>query len=244
MKRYLLAAALAAFSVPALAADLPVKVRPLTNILGAGYTGSGFYAGINFGGGGGNVNTSIPTIGGSNLVDLQALIGITVGYAWTMSPTQWIAIEGDFDIMNLSTSGTGLPLTLNGPMDFEQRFIYGFPLQSFLAMLPVQLSGLNLQLPPFPVLPSGVTATNAHMYVFAGIDEKDISANFGAASNKVWLISPEIGIGNRVQLTNGMAQDVSAFVQFDSKGTCVGNTMGLGCGNLGMQYGLKYKLIY
>lgn len=246
MKRLaMMIALLAAAAIPAAAADLTLKA-PAQTLLGPGYTGQGLYVGMNMGGGGGNANVSVPGIGSGNLVDLQALVGVTVGYAWTLSPTRWVAVEGDFDIMNLSTSGSGLPLTLNGPADLEQRVLYGFPIQAFLAMLPVQLSGITLgPLPPFQALPPNVTAGNAHMYVFAGIDEKDVSANFGASSNKVWLIAPEVGFGNRVQLSNGMAQDVSLGVQFDSKGMCVGAPVGApGCGNLGTQYFAKFKLIY
>jgi hypothetical protein len=248
MKKFIVAAALAAFAMvgAARAADLSVKALTLPNLLAAGYTGSGLYIGGNMGGGGGHANVSASTIGSANLVDLQALIGVTIGYAYTMSPTRWLAAEIDVDMMNLSTSGNGLPLTLSGPMDIEIRGLYGFPIRDFLSMLPVQLTGLgNIQLPPFNALPAGVTATNSHMYVFAGVDFKDVSANVGAASDKVWLIAPEVGIGNRVQLSNGMAQDTSLAVQFDSKGMCVGApVIGDGCGNIGMQVIGKLKLLY
>lgn len=251
MRRFaIITAALAVLGMaPARAADLPQLPlkAPLQGLLGSGYTGSGFYLGMNMGGGGGQANVNTPGLA-ANVVDLQALIGVTVGYAITLSPTRWASFELDVDMMNLSTTGNGLPLTFNGPLDIEARAIYGFPLSDFLNKLPVQITGLGFNLPalpPFQALPPGVTAGNAHMYVFAGVDFKDVSANFGGGSNKVWLIAPEIGFGNRVQLSNGMAQDTSLFVQFDSKGMCAGAPIaGLGCGNLGTQYGGKLKFLY
>jgi opacity protein-like surface antigen len=249
MKRIVILAALAGlFCGPVLAADLSVLPAKAPALALHPYTGYGLYIGANMGGGGGNVNSSSSVVGAQNLVDLQALIGVTAGYAWSMpGGTSWLAVEADFDMMNLSTGGSGLPLTLTGPLDFEQRVLFGFPVTDFFKMLPV-IGGINLNLPtlpPFQALPAGVTATNSHMYVFAGIDEKDVSGNFGAMSNKVWLIAPEIGFGNRSQLSNGFATDTSLAVQFDSKGLCVGTPVGeIGCGNLGMQVIGKLKLLY
>ncbi len=221
------------------AADLPLKAPPKLNALGP-YTGSGLYVGFNAGGGGGSADMAA-----ANVVALQGLVGVTVGYAWSMpSGTAFAAVEGDFDVMNLST-GSNAGLTLNGPADLEQRVLYGFPVQGFLSQVPLigTLFG-NTPLPPFQTLPPGVTATNSHMHVFAGVDEKDISANFGLASNRAWLIAPEIGIGNRVQLSNGFAMDTSIAAQFDSRGACVGAPIGNMCGNLGTNFIAKLKLLY
>lgn len=243
MTRIALAAVLAITGglAPARAADLtpvPVKASPLS-FLGA-YTGQGLYVGLNMGGGGGSASVATPGLA-ANVVDLQGLIGVTVGYAWAMpGSATFAAIEADFDMMNLSTGNTA-GLTMNGPIDLEQRILYGFPLKALLDLIP----GLSLgTLPPFNALPAGVTASNSHMYVFAGIDEKDVSASFGAVTNKLWLIAPEIGFGNRVQLSNGFAMDTSMAVQFDSKGFCVGQQAGLGCGNLGTNYIGKLKFLY
>lgn len=245
MKRIVIAAAaLCALATAAPAADLPAKSKPSTfaNLL-TSYTGQGLYVGANMGGGGGSAN-----VASANVVALQGLVGLTVGYAWTLSPTNFAAIEADFDVMNLST-GSNAGLTLNGPADFEQRFIYGFPMGN-LSQLPVlgpiftSIFGSNSTLPPFQALPPGVTATNTHMYLFAGVDEKDVSANLGLASSRAWLIAPEVGFGNRTQLSNGFALDTSLAAQFDSQGTCVGSPFGNMCGNIGTSYIGKLKLLY
>ena len=243
MKNLAIAAvALCLGASPASAADLSLKApqSPLANILGA-YTGSGLYIGFNAGGGGGSTN-----LGPANVVDLQGLMGVTIGYAWTMSPTRFAAIEADFDAMNLST-GTTAGITLNGPVDIDVRGLYGFPIQDFLGMVPLvgNLLGGNVTLPPFNALPAGVTAGNSHMYVFGGFDVKDVSANIGAGSNTAWLIAPQLGFGNRVQLSNGFAMDSSLAVQFDSRGMCIGVPAGgEACPNIGMNVIGKLKWLY
>lgn len=240
MNRIALAAlAVACLSGPALAADLPVKAAPLSNIFGP-YTGYGLYVGFNAGGGGGNAN-----LANANVVSLQGLVGLTVGYAWSLPSGQsFLAIEGDFDLMNLNT-GANAGLTLNGPADLEQRVLYGFPLQTAAQFVPFLGNLLsNNPLPPFNALPAGVTAGNSHLYLFAGVDEKDVSTNVGLTANKAWLIAPEVGFGNRVQLSNGFAMDQSLAVQFDEKGQCVGVASGQMCGNLGTNYIAKIKFLY
>jgi len=245
-RKVLLATAFAALSTAALAADLPAKAKPSTtfqNFLTA-YNGSGLYVGVNIGGGGGSAS-----VASANVVSLQGLVGLTIGYGWAVTPTNFAFVEGDFDAMNLST-GSNLGLTLNGPLDFEQRVGYGFPVGN-LAQLPVigpifsGIFGSNSTLPPFQTLPPGVTATNMNMYVFAGIDEKDVSFNFpGLASNRAWLIAPEVGFGTRAQLSNGFAMDTSLAAQFDSQGMCVGAPVGPTCGNIGTSFIGKLKLLY
>src|SRR5581483_689699 len=211
MIRKTLTVAIAAtlFAGAAGAADLPLKSPGLANVL-APYTGSGLYVGFNAGGGGGSASAA-----NANVVSLQGLVGVTIGYAWSLPSAQsFVAVEADFDLMNLNTVANA-GVTLNGPADFEQRIIFGFPLQTAAQFLPFLGNLLsNTTLPPFAALPAGVTAGNSHMYIFGGIDEKDVSVNFGLASNKAWLIAPTFGFGNRVQLSNGFAMDSSIEAQF------------------------------
>ena len=241
-KSLILAAALAALALPAAAADMPAKAPPpAAPSLLSPYSGSGPYVGFNTGGGGGSASMTQ-----ANVVSLQGLVGLTVGYAWSLQGgASFAAVEADFDVMNLST-GSAAGLTFNGPVDLEQRVLYGFPVQTALQMLPIlgNLFG-NLTLSPFQPLQPGVTATNSHMYLFAGVDEKDVSANLGGTSHKTWLIAPEVGFGNRVQLNNGFAMDTSLAAQFDSRGACVGAPLvGAECGNIGTAFIGKLKLIY
>jgi|GEM_PF-2014948 len=247
MKRTIFAlAVLGALATAAQAADLPRKAPALpaaTDFLTA-YTGSGFYIGANIGGGGGSANMAA-----ANVVNLQGLVGLTLGYGWAMTSTSMAFIEGDFDVMNLST-GSNAGLTFNGPVDLDQRLGFGFPTGG-LATLPVvgplftSIFGSGATLPPFAALAPGVTATKSTMYVFVGADEKDVSANLGEGSNKTWLIAPEIGFGNRQQLSNGFGMDTSIAAQFDSRGTCVGGLpAGVACGNIGTSFLGKLKLLY
>src|SRR5262245_60821305 len=115
---------LGAAIVSAQAADLPAKAPPSTPFL-TGYTGSGFYAGFNFRGAAGTVDATIPTAPGvQTITQANGQMGITLGYAKALGNGSWIAIEGDFDVMG--TSGNTLQgLSLNGPMAFDQRLIYG-----------------------------------------------------------------------------------------------------------------------
>lgn len=243
MKTHFALAITAALCFGAHAADLPVKapVQNLSNLLSP-YSGSGLYVGLNTGGGGGNANLSQ-----ANVVALQGLAGITVGYAWALPSQQsFAAIEADVDMMNLSTGATA-GLTLNGPVDIDVRALYGFPWQTVGQYLPV-FGNLftNNPLPPFNALPAGVTATNTHFYIFAGFDVKDVSLNVGLASNKEWLIAPQVGFGQREQLSSGFALDTSMAIQFDEKGLCVGAApVGqTGCGNLGLAFIGKLKLLH
>jgi len=122
------------------------------------------------------------------------------------------------------------------------------PVLVTVATRPAMYNGIRhfiFVLPPFAALAPGVTATKSTMYVFVGADEKDVSANLGEGSNKTWLIAPEIGFGNRQQLSNGFGMDTSIAAQFDSRGTCVGGLpAGVACGNIGTSFLGKLKLLY
>ena len=100
---------------------------------------------------------------------------------------------------------------------------------------------------PASVLPAAAgctqTATNVNPYIMASVTEQDISANFAASANKDWRISPGIGIGALGHLTNGLVVDVWAEAKFPQKGFCLGQNVGVLCGNVGTQYtvGLAFK---
>ena len=229
----------AMLAMPALAADLPKKA-PVANPLFTGYpyTSSGFYWGLNTIAGGGSVEASGPGINPNSVTSVQGAIGGTVGYVWA-SQNVFYAVEAMFDVQNFNGTGSGFNMT--GPAAFEQRFKIGTPLSNFLSLFP------NLGLPtvpPFPALPNGVTATNVHPYLMAGLHEDDISINVGQANNTAWSFAPSVGAGMMGQLTNGVAIDVWAETVFQSQAVCAGVTAGNVCGTAGQKVLVGLGLYY
>ncbi|WP_137043612.1 outer membrane protein [Pseudolabrys sp. FHR47] len=109
MKRFVLAAAAVAMSMGAAnAADMarrsamptkaPVYVAPI-------YNWSGFYAGINGGGGWGNASVSGPLSTGGDFDTKGGLVGGTLGFNYQMGQFVY-GLEGDIDWTNLKGSAT------------------------------------------------------------------------------------------------------------------------------------------
>jgi len=85
--------------------------------------------------------------------------------------------------------------------------------------------GNSLAVPSLPVLPTGVTASPALPYFFAGIVEQQLDV----ANSKQWLIAPLVGAGFIYRLSNGSVADVWAGWQLNSQSIC---TFGM-CGHSG-----------
>jgi hypothetical protein len=224
----LLISCLALISSSALAADLPTKSSPLTGIPLAGCA---TYFGLNTMGMAGSMsNTGVP---GASVV--QGEIGAQVGYTCTNANGNFWFVEGMFDFANINGQSDGL--SLSGPLDLFQRGGVGTPLATMLSYFPALGS---LSTPTLPVLPPGVTAAPGVAYLYAGLHEQDVSAQFLATSNKVWLIAPEIGIGMRYRLSNAVVADVFAGWQLRSNGACIGST----CSGLGNAARVGFSLNY
>lgn len=91
------------FAPAALAADMPVKARPMP--MAFAYNWTGFYVGINGGGGWGRSHHNFDSAG-TTTGDYRisgGLIGGTVGYNW-QSDRLVFGIEGDIDWANISGS--------------------------------------------------------------------------------------------------------------------------------------------
>jgi outer membrane immunogenic protein len=118
----------------ATAADLPLKAPPLAPML---TSWTGFYAGINGGGvwtndpsmtytdlanTGNTFNSYVPTtVKGSGS---SGLAGFHVGYNWQNAPNWVVGIEGDWDWVNLSASGTNsLTRALTGVLLTDNAFL-------------------------------------------------------------------------------------------------------------------------
>ena len=196
--------ALAAIVTSAYAADMPVKAPPPKAVFQGYPVNSGFYFGVNaameqqaVGG----------TVGGVNIGTVNATqgdVGLTLGYVWAQSGAPvWWAVEGTFDYTNIS--GNNGFFSLNGPVNFSQIAILGAPWDAITSFLP------NLGVGPFPglpALPNGVTAGPGQLYIFLGVKESDVSAQFMLQSFREWTVKPIMGPGLRALLSNKTAVDV------------------------------------
>ncbi len=191
---------------------LPVKARALP---APGYpVGCGLFWGADTQGEGGGVSgapVGTTTLGGE--------IGVLAGYTCPLAndgSAGWF-VEGDFNFQNLNGTTNGFALT--GPASFEQRMAVFGGIDKILSVFP------SLNLPAFPstpLLPAGVTAGPAQVYMFGAVHEQDVSAQFGLSSNRDWLISPGVGFGTLTRWSNGLVVDVWIENQFRSSGMAVG----------------------
>ncbi len=108
MKRFVLAAAAVALSIgaanaadmrgPAMPAKAPAYVAPI-------YNWTGFYAGLNGGGGWGHASVSGPLSTGGDFNTSGGLIGGTLGYNYQVGQAVF-GLEGDIDWANIKGSAT------------------------------------------------------------------------------------------------------------------------------------------
>jgi opacity protein-like surface antigen len=222
-----IAAALACVSA-AHAADMPTKASPLTGIPLAG---CGTYFGLNtMGMAGAMNNTGVP---GASVV--QGEIGGQIGYTCTNANGNFWFVEGMFDFANINGQSQGL--SLSGPVDLFQRAGIGTPIASMLSLFPTLGT---LSTPTLPILPAGVTAGPGVAYLYAGVHEQDVSAQLNAATNRVWSISPEVGVGIRYRLSNAVVADTFVGTQFRGQGVCIGGV----CSGTGNAVRVGFSLNY
>jgi hypothetical protein len=233
MKRALIILAAMACFGAAHAADMPVKTKAFADPFAKGYpyTGCGAYYGIDTAGDGGKLNVS----NAPGAATVQGEIGAVLGYSCAASASTFWFVESMFNFANLN--GQAASLSLSGPASFEQRVAFGGPLSTMLNLFPT----LNLPLPTLPVLPTGVTVTTTHPYLFVGVHEQDISATVGPASHGAWAFSPGFGVGMINQLSNNVAADVYTEAQLREKAIC---TLAIACANLGTTYRVGFSLKY
>lgn len=192
--------------------------------------GCGAYYGVNALGSASPIANATPgatAIGGD--------IGGTLGYTCATSASTFWFVEAMADFQNLNGSGPGFALT--GPAHIEERVAFGGPINQLLNVLP----NINLPaVPSLPGLPGGITAGPSNGYVYAAINEDDVSATFGGATGRDWIISPELGVGMLSRLSNNVVADVWAGARLQSQEVCVG---GFSCPKLstGLVTGLAFK---
>ena len=248
MRKIILALMLSAIAIPAMAADLtPVKAPSGFS----GYpSGSGFYFGVNSALGTGKATGVDSTVAGTNagaLTTQMGEVGLTVGYTWAMSGQPvWYAIEGVFDFSNINSQNAGIlnggTLSLGGPADLEQIAIFGAPFSTISSFIP----NFNFNFPTLTqALPPGVTASNGNAYLFLGAYEQDVSANFGQATAKTWLVGLTTGLGTRWLLNNSTALDIRFEYRAPTQSECVSSFQVVqGCAGLGSSYWARTAVLF
>lgn len=231
MKKLIIAAGLAASMLSsALAADLPVKARP--DLFGPYPEGRcGLYYGVT------TIGSAAPIANGPvGATALGGSIGGTIGYTCDRGATFWFA-EGIAGFQNLNGGTQGF--SMSGPVHLQQRLAFGGPINQLLSLLP------NLSfpaVPSIPALPNGVTAGPAKGYIYAALNEDDISVSYlGINSGKAWLVSPELGVGMLTRLSNAVVVDTWAGVKMQSNAICLAG--GIQCPKIsnGVVVGLSLK---
>jgi hypothetical protein len=221
-KLLLIAAAIVAIASPALAADIATKAPIFPAIPTAyPYQSSGLIFGLYTEGGGGSVTASAPGVNPASLTSTDASLGATIGYVIGQKGSQFAySFEADFGFTNFNGNNAGF--ALSGPLDFKQRFVVWTPFSNLTALLP-NLPNIFGSVPPFPVLPTGVTASNIQSGLGFGIEEKDVSLSFaGVQANKEWLIMPTITPMMMEQLSNGTALREYVSIGIPTQGHFVG----------------------
>lgn len=206
--------------LPATAAPMVTKTNPFLSPYPT--QGGGWYYGIDVLGTASTIENA-PTAGAAAI---GGAVGGLVGYTQVMSPSTFWFAEAIFDFQNLNGGTAGLSLT--GPAHLEQRVGFGSPLNTMLGSL---LGNSNLPtVPGIPGLPAGVTAGPQNGYIYAALNEDDVSASVGAATAHDWMISPEFGLGMQAYLSNHVLADVWAGIKLQTNGICISN---VGCPKLG-----------
>jgi hypothetical protein len=223
-KSILATVALAALTLPAYAADMPVKAPPPAPAYP--YTTAGAYWGLTTYASDTTFNVNAP---GSNVGDVSAIggsVGVLLGYSMPInSGADFARFEVSAAAQNLNgtASQTAGLLSMKGPWRVEGVAEIGMPCANIVAYLPANLGSL---LPTFPAIPSGLTATNCHAYVGGGGAAEDISATLvpAGAQGSEWSLAAVAKLGQIWQLANGYAVDT--WVEYESNGRSLGLNTG------------------
>lgn len=215
------------------AADLPRKAPEIPYSLNLA-TG-GLYFGAWTTGNMGSVQGSAlqtlgPGVNPNSVTAVEAGVGGLVGYLWNLPQncaTCFFAVEGWLGWANVNGGTQGF--SFSGPAMAKERILYGADTATIAAAFP--------QLFPFPVppFPSNLgNITNIKPYIYAAIDEDDVSLNVpGIGANRIWSVAPEFGLGAKGQVSATVAVDVFAGVKLPQKGVCVGVFTTEACAGMG-----------
>jgi hypothetical protein len=207
---------------PVLYTKAPSAIGP-SWLTGYPYGSSGLYVGLFTEAGGGPVNATVPGVNSASLTTTTAGIGAAVGYAWgSRSSLLAYAVEGKVSATNFNGANQGFSVA--GPLSAEATGLVWMP----VSLIQSTFGLLNLPNPfssiaPFPLLPTGIAATNIQAGFGAGVRMDDVTiAYLGAGSNKVELWSPKIEIDLMEQLSNGSAIREYIETVFQGNGAVTG----------------------
>ena len=235
MKKLMCVAALAAFCVPAIAADLPFKAAPSIPTAFP-IASSGVYYGMYTAGAGGSADAkNLPAgINAASLTTTQGEIGGVIGYRWGGSQTRFVDVECDLGWMNLNGNTAGL--SLSGPFAGECGARIGVPAAAIAQLFPT----FNLSSLPGLPIPTGQSVLSTQMYVGGAARFEDISVNFGLPANQQWAISPAVWVGMIQALSNGTALD-ARFEYIGAANVCIGPA---GCATMGHRFMAKASMLF
>lgn len=264
MRNFLLSsAALIALSVPAFAADMPVKAQPTPFL---NYNGSGFYWGIGTTSGVDQANVSGNNIFATSLVtsNLDAAgqsVDLEVGYIWGNASiagiAQWARVYASGSYQNISggVSVGATPTSGAAALSIASRWsaMEGVDVGADVVSYFLGRTGLTNPFPSFtPQLPSNIAvAVTPREYFGAFVTEFGISGSFGMASGQTVGVAPGVRTGYLWQTVdatgkpNGGALDLGVAVDWPTRGVSFNNVFaGNGAPltlNAGAMIGTQYK---
>lgn len=229
----LLAAGALALANPAFAQTV-TKAPPISNVYPT--KGCGAFYGVN-----GEGSSAVVNGAPGGTVAIGGDIGGLVGWACPSASIPWF-FEADFDFQNLNAGNAGFSMT--GPAHFTQVAAVQTPLLSWFGQF-INVGQGNINTNVQSMLPPGVTVNGSPQnYVGATLTEDDVSATYGGATARQWLVSPGIRTGLLFNLTgpNGTQAIGDSYVglDFQSSGACVG--VAGGCSKLGTRYVVGFSL--
>jgi len=249
-----LASSILLYSVPAIAADMPIKAPLRNNLLTyPAYDGAGFYWGISTEAGVAQSKVDNTFVGGlinGNMTAAGAGVGGTIGYM-RGNGSYWLAGEASVHWQNITASDPA-NVTVASRWSAEQSVKLG-GFQQFLSWLPDLGLGSLFPTLPTPPTPPGfnLAANTSHTYIKAGMEEFGLTASVLALnSGHEWAAAPLVGMGVLNQLLNKdgtistAVLDVGAQVTFADKGFTFGSGGLGGSAKLGRQYKAYAKILW
>lgn len=209
MKLIPIGAILAALCLPgaAFAADLPLKAPVTPKWIGAyPYDGTGFYLGLGTFGEAQKVTVNTPAVINAGTFAAGASVSGVAGYAYTLSPSRWLAVEVAVNYANTGANPScgGVACSLNTRLSATQRLKYG----GDMTMLTQWLPGLSsIPVAPLQPMPPGAVNPLSHPYAMLVAHEFRDEATMGLITDNKTRLTWGGGVGILTQLTNGSVID-------------------------------------
>jgi hypothetical protein len=235
-KSILATVALAALTLPAYAADMPVKAPPVPFTVAASgfYWGVGTYAGVAQSNVSGNNLFATSLVGGNLTADgagVDVVLGYQHGSTALLGFGNWWRLQGDVDYQNIQGAVTvpGSSAGVASRWAATQEFDVGADVVSYImgALGP----NAAISFPTFtPSLPANIQVGVPKQYFGAIVREFGENGNFGAAHGVTVGVAPGIKTGflfpaldAATGKPNGGGIDLWASVSWATKGVTLNN---------------------